>query len=472
MSSSLRELARCKVRFPGNCDTWRGIVSNLKLWGEVPEGFDVQRIGQISSVQTGPFGSQLHKEDYVDVGTPIVTVEHLGENFFTHQNLPRVSEQDVERLSKYKLRAGDIVFSRVGSVERRSLVRNSEDGWLFSGRCLRIRPNPEVVCSTYLSYFLGHPGVRDYIRAIAVGATMPSLNTKLLSDIPVYLPPLPEQRRVGELLGMLDEKIELNRQTARTLEELTQRLFKSWFVDFDPVRAKMAGRKPAHTPPEIADLFPDRLVDSPLGPIPEGWRLANLREIVDLNPKEPLKKGVEALYVEMAALPTAGMSIEGAFPREFKSGTRFRSGDTLMARITPCLENGKGALFLHEHGERPAWGSTEFIVLRPKDPVPELWPYVLMRDSGFREYAIQNMTGTSGRQRVSAKSVGEYMLPVPPSDVFRAFGDLVDGFAHRIERMRQESQTLTQLRNRLLPKLISGEIRVPEAQELAKESVS
>ena len=230
----------------------------------------------INGIQTGPFGSQLHQRDYVPAGTPIITVEHLGDNRIIHQDMPYVSDDDKDRLSKYALREGDIVFSRVGSVDRRALVRQSEEGWLFSGRCLRVRPNRNNIDPKYLSYFFGLPAFQEYIRSIAVGATMPSLNTKILSEVSILYPPLPEQRAIARVLGALDDKIELNRRMNETLEEMARALFKSWFVDFDPVRAKMEGRwrrgeSLPGLPADLYDLFPDRLVDSELGEIPEGW---------------------------------------------------------------------------------------------------------------------------------------------------------------------------------------------------------
>ena len=126
-----------------------------------------------AGIQTGPFGRQLHQENYVQFGTPIMTVEHLGKNRIVHTNLPQVSDEDKARLSKYVLKTGDIVFSRVGSVDRRALVQPAEDGWLFSGRCLRVRPNPDRLDAQWLSYFFGLPAFKNYIRGIAVGATMP-----------------------------------------------------------------------------------------------------------------------------------------------------------------------------------------------------------------------------------------------------------------------------------------------------------
>ncbi|MBT7783283.1 MAG: restriction endonuclease subunit S, partial [Anaerolineae bacterium] len=153
-------------------------------------------LGEIAGVQTGPFGSQLHRKDYKLVGTPIITVEHLGDNRITRQNLPLVGDDDKERLSKYLIFEGDIVFSRVGSVDRRAYVSNQEDGWMFSGRLLRVRVNKNVIGSKFLSYYFGQSNFKEHIRRIAVGATMPSINTKILKGVEISYPPLPEQKAI------------------------------------------------------------------------------------------------------------------------------------------------------------------------------------------------------------------------------------------------------------------------------------
>ena len=168
-------------------------------------------------IQTGPFGSQLHQADYVVDGIPIVTVEHLGDRRINGDEAPKVSSEDVARLAKYSLEEGDIVFSRVGSVDRCSLVTLNEAGWLFSGRCLRVRPKKSEVDSVYLSYFFRFDRFKDYIRAIAVGATMPSINTEIMRSIKVPVPPLAEQRAIAGVLGALDDKIESNRRQQSTL---------------------------------------------------------------------------------------------------------------------------------------------------------------------------------------------------------------------------------------------------------------
>ena len=170
---------------------------------------NTKQLNLLADIQTGPFGSQLHKEDYVEVGTPIVTVEHLGNRVFTEQNLPMVSDSDKERLNKYVLREGDIVFSRVGSVDSCSYVDAAHDGWMFSGRCLRVRPNEELD-AMYLYYYFCLEETKQFVRNIAVGATMPSINTKLLGEVPITFPTIDQQIRIAQLLSTIDNQIENN----------------------------------------------------------------------------------------------------------------------------------------------------------------------------------------------------------------------------------------------------------------------
>ena len=163
----------------------------------------------LADIQTGPFGSQLHKEDYVQIGTPIVTVEHLGKKRFTEQNLPCVSDKDKKRLNKYVLKEGDVVFSRVGSVDRCSYVSREYDGWMFSGRCVRVRPFAEIE-PLYLYYYFTLESTKQFVRGIATGATMPSINTKFMSEVPIVYPAIDVQRKIVSILNALDNKIELN----------------------------------------------------------------------------------------------------------------------------------------------------------------------------------------------------------------------------------------------------------------------
>lgn len=188
----------------------------------IPSGWELVSLGDLcermgGSVQTGPFGSQLHAEDYKDDGIPIITVEHLGDGEIVHRNLPLVGPEDAQRLSRYTLKAGDLVFSRVGAIDRCALVTTKENGWLFSGRCLRVRTSGVDVVPGFLSGTLNHQIARRWIINHAVGSTMACLNTKILSGVPIQVPPPIEQVRIAEMLDTLDEAI---RRTDRILEKL------------------------------------------------------------------------------------------------------------------------------------------------------------------------------------------------------------------------------------------------------------
>ncbi|PVD51081.1 restriction endonuclease [Terrimonas sp.] len=378
------------------------------------------KLEEIASVQTGPFGSQLHQSDYVELGTPIITVEHLGENRILHNNLPKVSDKDKQRLNKYWLKEGDIVFSRVGSVDRRAYVKNDEDGWLFSGRCLRVRPTKHVI-GKYLSYFFGLEEFKKKIRGVAVGATMPSLNTSIMNEIEVTLPDEITQAQIASILSSLDDKIELNLQMNRTLEAMAQAIFKEWFDSSDMV---------------------------------------SLSEYVELNPKLSVKKETLIKYVEMANLPELGSSIKSFIERPFTSGSKFQNLDVLLARITPCLENGKTALVDFLSDDEVAFGSTEFIIMRAKKTISPYYVYILSRQHNFREFAIKSMVGTSGRQRVQTDLLNSFELPKIDLTKMNDFHTIVSSAFKKIKANSEESKLLSQIRDTLLPKLITGKIEI------------
>jgi type I restriction enzyme S subunit len=305
----------------------------------------------------------------------------------------------------------------------------------------------------------------EWFKFHAIGATMPNLNEGIIRSFPLQVPPLSEQRAIAHILGTLDDKIELNRRMSETLEAIARALFKSWFIDFDPVRAKSEGRDP-DLPKPLADLFPDRFEDSEVGEIPASWRVAPLPELVDVNPTRTLRKGDVARYLDMANMPTSGHSPDMVVDRPFGSGMRFVNGDTLVARITPCLENGKTAYVDFLEVGQVGWGSTEYIVLHPKPPLPAEFAYCLARSDEFRDFAIQSMTGSSGRQRVPAESLSHFHIVEPPEVVAELFGGLIKPLFARASAATKESRTLAVLRDTLLPKLISGERRVSDMDRI------
>jgi type I restriction enzyme, S subunit len=201
---AMQELLTGKSRLPGFDNPER---KKTEI-GEVPSDWDVVQIGNIANVKTGPFGSSLHESDYVNDGTPIITVEHLGERGVLYSNLPLVSDSDKKRLGSYLLDEGDIVFSRVGSVDRNARISSAESGWLFSGRLLRLRSlDSKRIDTNYLSYYFHSEPFKQRVYKVAVGQTMASLNTQILKSIFVALPLLPEQQAIATILSDMDTEI-------------------------------------------------------------------------------------------------------------------------------------------------------------------------------------------------------------------------------------------------------------------------
>jgi type I restriction enzyme S subunit len=290
---------------------------------------------------------------------------------------------------------------------------------------------------------------------------MPSLNEGIIRRIPIVFPPLGEQRAIAAVLGSLDDKIEQNRRTGRKLEELARAVFKAWFVDFEPVKAKAAGATAfLGMPPETFATLPTTLKDSPLGPVPQGWEVKAISEAFDVNPPRRLAKRADSPYLDMKNMPTDGHAPDTWERRAHGSGMKFINGDTLVARITPCLENGKTAYVDFLNDGEVAWGSTEYIVLRPKLPLPPIFAYCLARMEPFRDFAIQNMSGTSGRQRVAASTMEHYHIALPDPATARSFGDVVEPLFQYVRAGKTESAKLAALRDYLLPRLLSGKVLV------------
>ena len=327
--------------------------------------------------------------------------------------------------------------------------------------------NKEAVSCRYVYFLISHK--IGNLKELSIGSATKFLTKTILNALPVQLPLKAEQDGIALVLSALDDRITLLRETNATLEAIAQALFKSWFVDFDPVHAKMQGRPPEGMDESTAVLFPDSFEESELGAVPKGWRVLPLQDAYEINPTRKLKKGELAPYLDMASVATSGHTVDGVIDREMGSGTKFINGDTLLARITPCLENGKTAFVDFLLDGQTGWGSTEFVVLRPKIPLPTYHGYLLSRHSVFREYAIQSMSGTSGRQRVQNDVLGLFSVVVPSVEVATAFGELVSGVQQKIAANHQQAQTLATLRDTLLPRLISGALQLPEAESLLKE---
>lgn len=234
-------------------------------------------------------------------------------------------------------------------------------------RQVLLRPDSDQIDARYMLYVLQSPYLQHQIGwNEGTGSTDSNLRIPVLEDLKIPTPVITQQREIAATLGALDDRIALLRETNVTLEAIAQALFKSWFVDFDPVHAKQAGQAPTGMDEATAALFPSRFTESPLGLVPEGWQVLPLEEAYEINPPRKLKKGEAAPYLDMASVATSGHTASGVIEREMGSGSKFINGDTLLARITPCLENGKTAFVDFLSDAQTGWGSTEFLVLRPR----------------------------------------------------------------------------------------------------------
>lgn len=338
----------------------------------------------------------------------------------------------------------DTLFARITPCLENGKICQAKDleGGIGFGSTefLVFRGKKDISDTDFVYYLSRSEIVRKFAEQNLVGTSgRQRVGKEAFQNLEVNVPPLAIQKRIASTLSSLDEKIELNRQTAQTLEAIAQAIFKEWFVDFN---------------------FPGatgEMQESELGEIPKGWKVGKLRELIELNPKLSIKKGSVSNYVEMKDLSETSLSINRYVEREFTSGSKFQNGDTLFARITPCLENGKTGFvdFLNE-GEI-GWGSTEFIVLRGKTVSP-YFVYCLSRFDRFREFAIQSMVGSSGRQRVVESILADYTIAIPPKEIIDTFHEKAKSLFEVIKTNHEQIKTLTELRDNLLPKLMKGEL--------------
>ena len=419
--------------------------------GEIPEDWEVEQLQKVclkKGIQTGPFGSQLHNKDYVLDGTPIITVEHLGDNRILHENLPRVSETDRLRLSNYSMIEGDIIFSRVGSVDRRAIAKKSEEGWLFSGRCLRVRTDQNKVDPSFLSYFFGLESFKERIRGYAVGATMPSLNTKLLSEMMVVVAPLSEQHQIAKILSDLDSQIEVLQQQNETLEAIGKALFKHWFVDFEFPNEKGKPYKSSG----------GSMVDSELGEIPKGWEVTQLRTIIQKNRLsiKDYELWKDKDLIDLSNIPPFSMSIT-----EFDKGEKFKSNifelkefDILFGAIRP---------YFGKYGFSPINGVITGTVysFNPKEKGLFAFTLFLICRKEFVDFTVEFSKGTK-MPIIGWDDFCSYKFAMPNIHIILIqFNEIMEPILNKMKKNIQEIIALQKIRDSLLPKLMTGKIRVP-----------
>jgi type I restriction enzyme, S subunit len=312
----------------------------------------------------------------------------------------------------------------------------------------------------FVYYFLKCFDFRGYNS----GSAQPSLNRNFVHPVSVDIPPLFEQRAIAKILGTLDDKIELNRLTNETLEAIARTLFKSWFVDFDPVRAKAEGRD-FDLPKPLADLFPARFVDSELGGIPEGWEIGRFADVAEqLRDQENPLTSPDTLFRHFS-IPAFddGQRPKIELGESIKSlKSRVPAGVILLSKLNPEIER---VWLVDVEAVDRAVCSTEFVVLRPRSRYGRSYAYCLARSPLFRQQIEALVTGASrSHQRAQVDTILRLTVILPPEPIVVAFEKTASPLLGRTLECRRESRTLTELRDGLLPKLISGELRVKNAE--------
>lgn len=336
-----------------------------------------------------------------------------------------LSAYNPSKLQKFIVSKGDYVLAMTGAtIGKLGRITNDIESYI-NQRVLTFRPDETIVDKDYLYYQLCSDIFSKYIlNHIDSETAQPNISAGSVGGFEISLPPLPEQRRIAGILGAIDDKIENNRRINTNLELQAQALFDKIFFDDND-----AERNP-------------------------------LSDYADINPTRTLHQGVVARYIEMANLPTRGSFPSDWSYKSYGGGCKFANGDTIMARITPCLENGKTAYIDFLEEQEVAFGSTEYIVISAKNGYCPALFYFLARNKEFVDYAVGHMNGSSGRQRVSGVDIANFPMPHITLEESNKFAEIAMPIMDVIRNNSLENRHLATLRDTLLPKLMNGEIKI------------
>ena len=393
--------------------------------------------------------------DFVPGGVPVIRGGDIRNGRIVFDDEKRVTEEISQQFQRTILRGGEILINLIAEPGHTAIVPPELAGANVS-RDVGVIALNETVDHRYVDFCLKSRIAVEWLTSRLQGSVTQKINLGILRELPVPTPALEEQRAIAHILGTLDDKIELNRRMNETLEAIARAIFKSWFVDFDPVRAKTEGRDPG-LPSHIAALFPDRLVDSELGEIPEGWEVRSLDEIARfLNglalQRYPPKDGRSLPVIKIAQLRAGNTSGADQASADLEPDYIVQDGDILFSwsGSIECVlwAGGTGALNQHL-----------FKVTSAKYPRWLCYLGIHQHLDNFRHIAAEKATTMGHIQR---HHLADAKLPVPSQEIFRAMGTVMEPLVDSTWRRVVQSSTLATLRDTLLPKLISGEIRLPE----------
>ena len=420
----------------------------------------------------GPFGSNLPASLYTDEGVPVIRGSNLalGTSRFRAHEFVFVSWDTAKRLARSLCRPLDIIFTKKGTLGQTGLVPEGGkyNQYLLSSNQMKLTVDPLVADPLYVYYFVSSPESTGKIIRDSEATGVPKTNVTYLREFPITLPLLSEQRAIAHILGTLDDKIELNRRMNETLEAMARAIFKDWFVDFGPTRAKAEGRAP-FLAPELWDLFPDALEDKNK---PVGWAEIQLKQLgLVITGKTPSTKKPEFFGDEMPFLKIPDMRgriyVLRTSTELSEEGARSQEKKTLPAGSVSvsCIATPGLVTFNH----RDAQTNQQINSIVPSD----------LRQSHFvfwscRQLASAVMLGGSGGSvfhNTNKTSFENLRLVYPGQEIARTYSNTVSQMHDRMLSNEYESNTLAQTRDLLLPKLMSGEIRLSEAEK-AVEAVA
>ncbi|TCO77512.1 type I restriction enzyme S subunit [Plasticicumulans lactativorans] len=438
----------------------------------LPDDWRWTTLGEVAdpnsrAVVTGPFGSNIGSRFFVDSGVPVIRGNNLTTDAqrFVDDGFVFVTEEKADELRNCDAIADDLVFTAAGSLGQVGLIPKTArfPRYIISNKQLRARLDRKQIDPLFAFYWFSSKKMVAYVQQRNTGSSVPLINLSVLRSLPLPLPPLPEQRAIAHILGTLDDKIELNRRMSETLEAMAHALFKSWFVDFDPVRAKMEGRAPG-LPKHLAELFPARLVDSELGEIPEGWEVGSIYKIADVVYGAPFAsanfntegRGEPLIRIRDLTNESPGVWTPEVHPKGYK----VRAGDVVVGM------DGEFRAYLW--GGAEAWLNQRVCVFVPKGGASAAF----VRNSIMEPLAQVEATETATTViHLGKGDIDRFRVVVPKARPVAAFNEHCQPWYERIVAAKQESRNLAALRDAMLPKLISGEIRVNDAEKFVARAV-
>jgi type I restriction enzyme S subunit len=437
-------------------------------------------------------GFAFKPENYIEKSADTYEVFRMGYisrgGGFKEDSSPVFVSRENPRLEKYRLRRGDIIIAMTDMKDKVAILGNTarvtdDDRFVLNQRAGLIRVSkPDIVCPVFLYYYSNWKPHVDYLRARANSGVQVNLSTGAIKEAKITLPPIFEQRQIGNILLSLDSRISLLRETNATLESIAQALFKSWFVDFDPVRAKMEGRTPEGMDEATAALFPDSFEESELGLVPRGWLVSFVSEVAEVvkgksySSKDLVDEHHTALVTLKSFERGGGFRLDGFKPYmgSYKLSQVVEPGDLIVAYtdVTQAAELiGKPAVVVGVEKHTTLVASLDVGIVRP-DPerISRQFLYGLFRTDAFQSHTFSHTSGTTVLH-LAKDAVGSFMFSCPPTALIEAFSEIAEGLARRRQTNIDQIRTLVNLRDTLLPRLISGQLRLPEANAIAQAAV-